>query len=73
MRSIEYNYLTLQISKNEKTQKISFLSQNDQKSPLRTAKMTKFSIKIFDFRCHLSTFKATNIPKSRFFRTENND
>ena len=34
--------------------------------------MSKFLIQNFDFRGHLSTFRAENIRKSRPFKAENN-
>ena len=48
-----------------------FESQNDQKWPLRTTKLSKFLTENFDFRGHLWTFRAENTPKSGLFKTKN--
>ena len=38
----------------------------------QTAKMSLFLTEYFDFRGHLSTFRAEKTPKSRPFKVENN-
>ena len=73
MGSKEYKLFTIKlIKKNESAQKLSFWSQNGQKWPLKTAKMSKIFIEYLNFLGHLSTFEAENTTKSRSFDLENN-
>ena len=43
---------------------------NDQKLPLKTAKMSNFLSENFDFQDHLSTFRGVNKPEIRPFKAK---
>ena len=47
-------------------------TQKGQKLPLKTAKMSKFLTLNFDFKDHITTFRAENKAKRVFFKAKNN-
>ena len=66
------NFLNNSKTTLKKSRKRLFHFQNGQKWPLKTAKMTRFSMGNFDCGGHLSTFPDENTPKSWSLKVENN-